>query len=262
MLAGINDSTFGPLGEEENVKFPSLAVVCLLLVAFAGLAGAQTTAPAEPSAPAAQAGSASSDSSQKVAPGTLIPAELVKSLDSKKLKEGDPVNAKVNMDLLQGGKVAVPRDSKLIGHVTEAKARGKDESESTLGIVFDRLILKNGQQLQMHALVQAVGLPMSYSGGGSDTGERVGNAGSPNVNAGPYGGMPNPQMPRGSGGPQDAAAPAAQRVQPLPENATGVVGISGLTLRNTSSVSSVLASDKKSVKLDNGTQLLLRTANP
>ena len=113
----------------------------------------------------------------------------------------------------------------------------------------------------MHALVQAVGPPLGSSSS-YDTGERVGNAGSPNVNAGAYGGMPNPQMPRGQGGPQDAAAPTAQRVPPLPDNATGVVGLSGLTLRNTSSTSSVLASEKKNVKLESGTQLLLRTANP
>jgi len=246
--------------QEVHVKSSSLGIVCLLLFAVAGPARAQTGSPAGATVPAAQSTAASSDS-LKVAPGTLIPAELVKSLDSKKLKEGDPVDAKVSMDLLSGGKIAVPRDSKLVGHVTAATTRAKGESESTLGIIFDRLILKNGQQFQMRALVQAVGPPLGSSSS-YDTGERVGNAGSPNVNAGAYGGMPNPQMPRGQGGPQDTAAPTAQRVPPLPENATGVVGLSGLTLRNTSSASSVLASEKKNVKLDSGTQLLLRTANP
>src|SRR5690349_13240881 len=180
LSASSDQPTFAVMGQEVHVKSSGLAIVCLMLFAVSGLARAQTSSPAGATAPAAQPSAATSDS-LKVAPGTLIPAELVKSLDSKKLKEGDPVNAKVSMDLLSGGKIAVPRDSKLVGHVTAATTRGKGESESTLGIIFDRLILKNGQEFQTHALVQAVGPPLG-SGGAYDTGERVGNAGSPNVN--------------------------------------------------------------------------------
>ena len=242
------------------MKFLNTGIVLLVLLAIPGLARAQAGSP-NTATPAAQPPSTSSDNSLKVAPGALIPAELVKSLDSKKVKEGDPVNAKVSMDLLSGGKIAIPRESKLVGHVTEAKARGKGESESTLGVVFDRLILKNGQEVPVHAIVQAVGAPLVSVAAGEN--ERIASAGSPNVNAGgQFGGMPNPQMPRGAGGSQDSGPANVARVQPLAPNATGVVGISGLTLRNTSSVSSVLASEKKNVKLDPGTQLLLRTANP
>ena len=241
------------------MKFLNNGIVLLVLFAITGPVSAQTGSP-DTVAPVAQQPSAS-DNSFKVAPGALIPAELVKSLDSKKVKEGDPVSAKVSMDLLSGGKIAIPRESKLVGHVTEAKGRGRGESESTLGVIFDGLILKNGQQVPLHAIVQAVGAPITSVAAGEN--ERIPTAGSPNVNAGGvYGGMPNPQMPRGSGSPQDSGPGNVAKVQPLPPNATGVVGISGLTLRNISSVSSVLASEKKNVKLDSGTQLLLRTANP
>ncbi len=67
-----------------------------------------------------------------------ISVELAKSLDSKKLKEGDEVDAKLAADI-QTGDATIPRGTKLIGHVTEAKARSKGDSESTLGIVFDRM---------------------------------------------------------------------------------------------------------------------------
>jgi hypothetical protein len=242
------------------MNFLNRGIVLIVLLAITGPVSAQSGSP-DTASTAAQQPSTASDNSLKIAPGALIPAELVKSLDSKKVKEGDPVNAKVSMDLLSGGKIAIPRESKLVGHVTEAKARGKGESESTLGVVFDRLILKNGHEVPVHAIVQAVGAPLVSVAAGEN--ERIASAGSPNVNAGgQFGGMPNPQMPRGSGSPQDSGPGDITRVQPLAPNATGVVGISGLTLRNTSSVSSVLASEKKNVKLDSGTQLLLRIASP
>ena len=43
-----------------------------------------------------------------------------------------------------------------MGHVTQAKARSKDQSESDLGIVFDKAVLKNGQEVPMNATIQAM----------------------------------------------------------------------------------------------------------
>lgn len=52
--------------------------------------------------------------------GTIIPAALSKSVDAKKAKPGDKIEARITMDLLCNGKVVTPRDTKVIGHVTEA----------------------------------------------------------------------------------------------------------------------------------------------
>jgi hypothetical protein len=52
---------------------------------------------------------------------------LTKTIDAKKAKTGDEVEAKVTMDLkTNSGEVLVPKDTKVIGHVTEAHARSKD----------------------------------------------------------------------------------------------------------------------------------------
>lgn len=231
----------------------------LLLLMLTCAVVAQTPPASEPNSP--QPGT----EAVKIAPGTVIPAELAKSLDSKKVKEGDPVTAKIAVDMLSGGTVIVPRDSKIAGHVTEAKSRGKGESESTLGISFDRLILKNGEEIPLHAVVQAVGAPITARG--PSMSEDNNPRSSPASNAGGYGsrpGMGGTRQPSNAGGtknPEDQPANIAG-TQPLPVNATGVVGISGLTLRTVSSTSSILASEKKNVKLDSGTQLLLRTASP
>jgi len=236
----------------------SLSKLLLLLTLTSAVVLAQTAPESSP----AQGASAES---VKIAPGTVIPAELAKSLDSKKLKEGDPVTAKTAVDMLSGGTVIVPRDSKIVGHVTQATSRGKGESESTLGIIFDRLILKNGDQIPLQAVVQAVGAPITSrtAAMSEDNNPRTG----PDSTPGGYGGHPGMPGPRqtsntvGARNPEDQPANLGG-AQPLPNNATGVVGISGLTLRTTSATSSILASEKKNVKLDSGTQLLLRTANP
>src|SRR6266550_4239844 len=81
-----------------------------------------------------------------LATGTAFNAALSSPIDSKKCKPGDPVNAHNTEAVKSEGKTVIPKGSKLVGHVTQASARGKGESESSLGIVFDKAILKNGGQ--------------------------------------------------------------------------------------------------------------------
>src|SRR5712692_9040131 len=88
--------------------------------------------------------------------GATVQATLSKPVDAKKNKEGDAVSARVTQDVKSEGKVIIPKGSHLIGHVTQAKARAKGESESSLGIVFDRALLKGGQESALHLVIQAM----------------------------------------------------------------------------------------------------------
>jgi hypothetical protein len=122
---------------------------------------------------AATSSSSSASASKKgasanLANGSTINAELTRSLDAKRNKVGDRVMARTTEDVKSGGQVVIPRGSKLIGHVTEAKARAKGESESTLGIVFDRAIPKKGPDVPVHAVVQAVAPSQAQSVAGMD----------------------------------------------------------------------------------------------
>jgi hypothetical protein len=101
----------------------------------------------------AQAG----QNSAQLANGTAMQAVLSQPVDAKKNKPGDTVTAKNTQAVKSDdGQVIVPKGSKLVGHVTEAKARGKGESESALGIAFDKAILKNGQEVPLNATIQAL----------------------------------------------------------------------------------------------------------
>ena len=129
-----------------------------------GGASAQSGASAQANKQGAQASGNSSGAagaqaghqSASLADGTAMNAALTSPVDAKKNKPGDPVHAKTTQATKSNGQVVIPKGSKLEGHVTDAKARGKDQSESSLGVVFDKAILKNGQEVPLNVAVQAL----------------------------------------------------------------------------------------------------------
>lgn len=85
-----------------------------------------------------------------------LQAELTKPIDAGKAKPGDEVTAKLTQDFKSDGKVVFHKGSKLVGHVTEAQAHSKNNAESRLGIVFNKVQLKGGEEVSINAMVQAV----------------------------------------------------------------------------------------------------------
>jgi len=208
----------------------------------------------------------SANPAEQVAPGSVIPAELTKSVDAKKAKQGDPVQAKTTQELLsRDGHVAVPLGSKIEGHVTEAKPHEKGESPSTLGIVFDKMVFKDGHEVPMSAMIQALAPSLENMNPGGDPMSQPGMPGTTpsQPSGGMYGGMTrpagsspaeNPSGGMGTGGTGNAGnAPGRNGPGRLSTNAQGVVGIPGVSMQG-----DVLTSQKKNVKLESGTQLMLR----
>src|SRR5262245_61195065 len=78
------------------------------------------------------------NSSAQLTAGTTIAATLVKPVDAKKAKQGDEVTAKAAQNVVANGSVVIPRGTTLMGHVTDAKPKAKGESQSSLGIAFDK----------------------------------------------------------------------------------------------------------------------------
>jgi len=194
-------------------------------------------------------GSDSQNTAVRFAPGTILRVELTKSVDAKKAKVGDEVIGKTMDDFL-GDKndVLAPKGSRVFAHVAEVSPR-QGESASTLGIAFDKMVLKNGSDVPFKASIQAIGQPESKGAGmGMDTepvSESARGAAKPSMSApgreGPdYGANQN-----GSGG-------------QLPPNAQGVVGMPGVSLSTGTAEDSLLSSQKHNVKLDSGTQMILR----
>lgn len=266
--------------------FSNFILTCTLMgVAFAqisasGSAGANTATQATAPTSAATA-QASSSTAAAAHAGAAVPVELSKSIDSKKAKVGDEVTAKVINDVRSGGALAIPRGSKLLGKVTEANARAKGDATSSLGIVFDRAVLKNGTTLHLVSTIQAVIAPPEQSmplpeasggGGGGGMEGPEGNRGS--STSSPVGAIGNTA---GSAvGAVGRTADSATQAADLGANArvgangpavtsqtTGVVGIKGLELNAGTSANasgSVLTTGSKSVKLESGTRMLVNVS--
>jgi hypothetical protein len=212
----------------------------------------------------------------RIAPGSIIPVQLTKTIDAKKVKTGDEVEAKVTQDLTTGnGEVVLPKDTKVVGHVTEAQTRSKEQKESQIGIAFDHIVGKNRDTVQLPMSIQAIIAPPSLnSGNHSVAGESAGlpasaqtpGGMSPGNSSGRSTGMgtgtphqaPSPST---AGGQESASTQTSTDVrQPITGNTQGVVGISNLQLAMAanSAQGSVVSSEKSNVKLESGTLMLLR----
>jgi len=204
----------------------------------------------------------------RFAPGTALRVELVKTIDAKKAKPGDPVVVKTLDELLAGTQVVAPRGAKILGHVVAATPH-KGDTPSTLEIAFDKISLSPENEVPIKAVIQALAEPemptaADYASGNGPAGGNPGNSnpmgrsagGYPPMNS-PAGPAPNPASVGNPGGPQGGGPAAANK--PLPLDAQGVIGMSGVTLSAGAQADSVLTSQKHNVKLESDTQMILRT---
>src|SRR5258707_8467784 len=177
----------------------------------------QQTAPAtstrspQPQAPQAGATPAPAGAPKRIAPGSVLPVSLTKTIEAKKAKTGDEVVAKVTQDMkAASGEVLVPKDTKLVGHVTEAQPRSKEQKESQVGIAFDRAVMKNGSEVQLPMSIQAIIGPQNNNPNAAGANEQP----TPSAGAGggaPSGGASSGSSRAGMGGstPAPSTSPAA-----------------------------------------------------
>jgi hypothetical protein len=212
----------------------------------------------EPSATVGRSG----QSEASLVSGTPIYAELSSGLDSKKAKPGDAVAAHTIEAVKSGdGRTILARGTKLVGHVTQASARGKGDPGSALGIAFDKAILKGGEEMALSVRIQALAAPMSYSANDMGPSPSPENTGTRQTS--PMGssrqGPPNSAPPAGIGSNLPGDTSTSTGLNP---NSHGVLGLHGLTLTTAppeNAPGSMVTSDGKSVKLDSGTRMLLVT---
>ncbi len=232
-------------------------------------APAATAPQSSPQVPAKPNAGQAQSSPLRISPGSVIPVQLIKTVDAKKAKTGDEVIAKVTQDMTtQAGEVLVPKDTKVIGHITEAQARNKEQKQSELAISFDRAVMKDGNSMQLPMSIQAIigqqnnsfGNPTQPAGASSYPGSGMPAGGGAN-RTGSMGGSPPPSTPSAGG---MAPPPSDQNEVPshpvINAQTQGVIGISNVTLSSeqNSNQGSLMTSEKNNVKLESGTMLLLK----
>jgi hypothetical protein len=244
--------------------------LALAAAAIFALGTIPSSADAQGPAPATR----SEQTGASLAGGTRISAELNSSLDSKKAKPGDAVTAHTTEAVKSADdRTILPKGTKLVGHITQASARSKGDSESALGIGFDKAILKGGEEVPLNATIQALAAPASNAPGlmpgpSMPTTSPSGGTNNPGM-PGNRGSQPNPgSYPPGSyprtdgGGSYPNAGAETNSAGELPPNSRGVYGLEGLQLSMAPSNStqvSLISSNGKNVHLDGGTRMLLVT---
>ncbi|HEV2990371.1 MAG TPA: hypothetical protein VG759_18175 [Candidatus Angelobacter sp.] len=216
----------------------------------------------------------------KLEHGTCLVVELSKSLNAKKLQPGDKVTAKVIQAVVVNGKVVLPRGSKLIGNVTETKARSKEDPESRLGVIFAKALPKNGAEISLDAVVQALGpaqrsrvdqpetmLPPQIGPDNSNGIPQPMGAGRNGATGNSRGSYNAPQTqpvsvamaPRVSAGTIPNQKEGLQENGMLSSGSRGIFSLPGLNLKFTgASQIPVITSIRDDVKLDSGVQMVLR----
>lgn len=86
-----------------------------------------------------------------------VAGELEGKLDSKTAKVGEPVMLRTTQKMKTAAGFIIPRGSRFIGHVTDVQAHERGHEQSTMGVVFDRAELKNGQNIAIHSVIESVG---------------------------------------------------------------------------------------------------------
>jgi hypothetical protein len=243
--------------------------------------GVAAQAPAQ-SQPQASASSSEQTASQaqneqtnaSLASGWTINAELTSSIDAKKAKQGDVVNARTTEAIKANGKTILPSGTKLVGHLTQASARSKGDPQSALGIAFDKAILKNGEEVPLNVAIQALATTNAMqSANAANNMAAMNGPGTTSMNPGTpvNSGVPGGVSPRG----RSSEAPVTSPVTPsesangtlsangkLTPSSRGVFGLQGASLNAptaNATQGSVITSGEKNLHLDSGTQLLLVT---
>lgn len=245
------------------------AILAGAMFAACVTAQAQTNAPANPQSPPPPNTSAQTETSSPALPnGPAVTVELNGTVDSRKAKVGDKVEARTIEALKNGNDVVIPNGTKLVGHVTQASARAKGDNDSSLAIQFDEAVPKKEQAMPLHVMILAVAAPeqvnlaSDFPSSSSDplAGTVAGTQTSPMGASRPA----NPSVAdRPTAGIPDSpdSAPAGSLVRgPLPAKSRGVYGLSGLKLiweDSNGNPATVITSTRQNVRLEGGTRLLL-----
>ena len=227
------------------------------------------------------------DHTAQLAADSSANAVLTKPVDSGKAKPGDPVSGRITQAARTTDGTAIPEGAALVGHISEVRTRGNGQASSAIGIAFDKAVTRDGREIPLRnvgirALAAAEGAGSTSAGdsgtmmgGGAMTGGASGRGGGGLV--GRTGGAVGGTLGGGLGtagaatGSLGGTARGALQAGPgavggldasgmLRSNSSGVFGLRDVSLASGASSAaqgSLVTSTGKSVRLDQGTRMLL-----
>jgi hypothetical protein len=283
----------------EDLLMKAATVIAVALATFSSFPSPAQQQPAQQqqdqqTQQAPSSTSAGAQSQQGAGPSATAPdlkpvtGELVSKLDSKSAKQGDSVEVKTREDLKFSGGAAIPKGSKLVGHVTNVQPVGDGKENSQIAIQFDKAELKGGQTVAIESVIQSVS-PAAGSGMDNSLPSAPGaNPASPSTPGGATSSSPGMNGSNGSmsqnnnraGSASNTTAQPGQTDQTtnsgMPAAGTIVARQGNVAIRTTSIPGVLLANDinglpftnasglllgaRRDIQLDGGTQMVVAVA--
>ena len=173
-------------------------------------------------------------------------ATLETSVDTLTSNRADSFTLVTLNNIADGGKVIIPKGSKIVGHVAGVTSKGRDASKSVLGLSIDKAVTENGE-IPLQAIIVALAAPRK-----SDTDTPVASGTN-----GPNRSKPSPP-PRPLADPNDVTLLLA-------DNDQGAFGFEDVTISWHLSIPpplTILATRAKRLRIEAGSQVLLRMMPP
>jgi hypothetical protein len=206
-------------------------------------------------------------SASNAAPGIRVNAELTKRIDSKKAKVGETVEAKTTSAVKLSDGTELPKGAKLLGKVTDVKARSNSDNTSHIAFKLDQALMKDGHEVPLRVMVMSATAPFdappdiagmtSGSRGPATQSSTAGAPPTPNTTPGQY-----VQQSAISNGMQSLPGETPGTVAHGPNQRVMVGNLPGVILTSADGITSSAALDTtdKNIVLDSETKLTLFVA--
>ncbi len=202
-------------------------------------------------------------------PVKIVFAVLQKALDTRTAAIGDEVTLITLNDVVTDNQIVIPKGSKLLAHVAGVVSRGKDEPKSVLAIALDKAIGVSGQGIPLQAIIAAIAAPPDDLT--SDPTYAMMHSNEPRMVPSARATSSSGTLPPSSKADSNAAVATAELKgrmdQPslLNKDSQGAIGYEDISISWHLSIPpplTIFTTKAKNLKLMNGTQMLLRMAEP
>jgi hypothetical protein len=203
---------------------------------------------------------------------SIVFAVVEKRLEIKSASLNQEFTLRTVSDVVVDEIVVIPSGSRVIGHVVELATKNKGSEQSILAIVIDKAVLDSGKEIALEAIIAAVAAPKNDSLSSDPTYGMLHSNEPKMVGTGPSAAAARPGELSPSSKVESTATLGAVRINGemrkgllLNPDSQGAIGFSELSLSwrlTTPPAVTVFSSNRKEIKLETGTQVLLRMAQP
>jgi hypothetical protein len=173
-------------------------------------------------------------------------ATLETSVDTLTSARADNFTLITLNSIADGGRVVIPKGSKIVGHIAGVTSKGRDAPKSVLALSIDKAVTENGE-IPLQAIIVALAAPRR-----SDTETTVAT------------GANSPNRSKPSAPPRPLADPSGVTLL-LADNDQGAFGFEDVTISWHLSIPpplTILATRGKRLRIEAGSQMLLRMMPP